>query len=60
MKVLVQSLDFVEPYLTDTSVYDISRFSEVVKKLGLLSPPVDVDYVAKILGVRSEFPGESS
>jgi len=51
MKVLVQSLDFVEPYLTDTSVYDISRFSEVVRQLGLSAPAVDVDYVAKILGV---------
>jgi len=60
MKVLVQSLDFVEPYLTDKSVYDISRFSEVVGQLGLSSPVVDVDYVAKILGVPSELPPESS
>ena len=60
MKVLVQSMDFVEPYLTDTSVYDISRFSEVVRRLGLPLPAVDLDYVAKILGVHSERPGESS
>ena len=59
MKGLVQSLDFVEPYLTDTSVYDISRFSEVVRQLGLSAPAVDVDYVAKILGVPSELPGRS-
>lgn len=56
MKVLVQSLDFVEPYLTDTSVYENSRFSEVVAQLGLSSPTVDVDYVAKILGVPSDLP----
>ena len=56
MKVLVQSLDFVEPYLTDTSVYDNSLFSEVVAQLGLSSPAVDVDYVAKILGVPSDLP----
>ncbi len=53
MKVLVQSLDFVEPYLTDTSVYDISRFSEVISQLGLTAPVVEVNYVAKILGVSS-------
>lgn len=54
MKVLVQSLDFVEPYLTDTSVYDISRFSEAVTQMGLSSPAVDVAYVAKILEVVSK------
>jgi thioester reductase-like protein len=33
LKILVQSLDSVEPYLTDTSVYDNSRFSEVLPRL---------------------------
>ena len=42
---LGQSLDSVEPYLADTSVYDNSRFSEVLKQLGLSAPTVDVDYV---------------
>ena len=49
LKVLVKSLDSVEGYLTDTSVYDISRFSEVLPQLGLLPPTVDVDYVTKFL-----------
>jgi thioester reductase-like protein len=54
MKVLVQSLDFVEPYLTDTSVYDTSRFSRVVDQMGLSSPAVDVNYVVKLLGIRPD------
>jgi thioester reductase-like protein len=48
LKVLVQSLDAVESYLTDTSVYDTSRFNETLIQLGLTAPPVDVDYVTKI------------
>ena len=46
---LAQSLDLVEPYLADRSVYDISRFSEALAQLGLSMPAVDLDYVAKIL-----------
>ena len=49
LKMLVQSLDSVEGYLTDTSVYDISRFTEVLPGLGLTPPTVDVDYVTKFL-----------
>ena len=49
LRVLVQSLDSVEGYLADTSVYDISRFSEALTQLGLSSPAVDVDYVTKFL-----------
>ena len=60
MKVLVQTLDYVEPYLSDTSIYDVRRFSEVVRQLGLSAPAVDVDYVAKILGVLPELPGDSN
>ena len=52
LKLLAQSLDSVEPYLTDTSVYDISRFSQVLRQLGLAPPVVDVDYVTRFLGVR--------
>ena len=48
LRVLVQSLDSVESYLTDTSVYDNSRFTEAMMQLGLTAPLVDVDYVAKI------------
>ena len=51
LKVLLQSLDSVEPYLTDTSVYDTSRFSEVLPQIGLPAPTVDVDYVTKFLRV---------
>ena len=51
LKILVQSLDSVEPYLTDTSVYDNSRFSEALSQIGLPAPTVDVEYVAKFLRV---------
>ncbi len=47
LKMLVQSLDSVEGYLTDTSVYDVSRFSEVLPDLGMRPPAVDVDYVTR-------------
>ena len=49
LKMLIQSLDSVEGYLTDTSIYDISRFSEVLTDLGLAPPTIDVDYVTKFL-----------
>ena len=49
LKVLVRSLESVEPYLSDTSVYDISRFSEALSDIGLGMPAVDVDYVTKFL-----------
>ena len=47
--VLVRSLDSVEGYLSDTSAYDISRFSEALAEIGLTMPTVDVDYVTKFL-----------
>ena len=49
LKVLLRSLESVEPYLSDTSVYDISRFSEALLEIGLGMPAVDVDYVTKFL-----------
>ena len=49
LKVLVRSLDSVEGYLTDTSVYDISRFTQVLSEIGLTMPSVDADYVAMFL-----------
>ena len=49
LKVLVRSLESVEPYLSDTSVYDISRFSEALSEIGLGMPAVDVDYVTRFL-----------
>ena len=52
LKVLVRSLESVEPYLSDTSVYDISRFSEALSEIGLEMPAVDVDYVTRFLRKR--------
>ena len=49
LKLLVQSLDSVEGYLSDTSVYDISRFSEAMSQSRLKLPVVDVDYVTMFL-----------
>ena len=49
LKVLVRSLESFGPYLSDTSVYDISRFSEALSEIGLGMPAVDVDYVTKFL-----------
>ena len=49
LKVLIRSLESVEPYLSDTSAYDISRFSEALSEIGLGMPAVDVDYVTKFL-----------
>ena len=51
LKVLVQALDSVESYLTDTSLYDNSRFSEAISRIGLSAPTVDVDYVTKFLRI---------
>ena len=49
LKILLRSLESVEPYLSDTSVYDISRFSEALSAIGLGRPAGDVDYVIKFL-----------
>ena len=49
LKVLVRSLESVEPYLSDTSAYDITRFSEALSEIGLGMPAVDVDYMTKFL-----------
>ena len=51
LKVLVQALDSVEPYLTDTSVYDVSRFSEALSGMGMALPKADVEYVTRFLRV---------
>ena len=47
--VLAKSLDSVDPYLSDTSIYDVSQFSNALLELGLTMPTVDVDYVARFL-----------
>ena len=47
--VLVRSLESVEGYLSDTSAYDISRFSEAISEIGLTKPKVDVDYMTMFL-----------
>ena len=49
LRVLVHALDSVESYLSDTSAYDISRFTEAIVGFGLTMPPVDVAYVTKCL-----------
>ena len=52
LKVLLQSLESVEGYLTDPSVYDISRFSEAIMQIGLPAPTVDLQYVTRFLRVQ--------
>ena len=47
--VLARSLDSVGPYLSDTSVYDISQFSKALLEVGLTIPTVDVEYVTRFL-----------
>ena len=49
LKVLVSSLDSVEGYLADTSVYDISKFTRALSEIGLAMPAVDADYVTMFL-----------
>lgn len=46
---LVRSLASVEGYLSDTSAYDISRFSKALAEIGRTMPTVDVDYVTRFL-----------
>ena len=48
-KVLVRSMESVEPYLADTSAYDITQFANALSQLGLTMPAVDVDYVTSFL-----------
>ena len=49
LKLLVRSLDSVEPYLADTSVYDISRFSKALSEIDLTMPRLGADYVTMFL-----------
>ena len=49
LKLLARSLDAVEGYLADTSVYDISKFNEALAEVGLTMPAVDADYVTMFL-----------
>ena len=46
---MVRSLDSVEGYLSDTSAYDISRFSEALAEIGMTMPTVDAAYVTRFL-----------
>ena len=48
-KVLVRSMESVEPYLADTSAYDITQFANALSEIGLTMPAVDVDYVTSFL-----------
>ena len=47
--VLVRSLESVEGYLSDTSVYDISEFSKAAAETGLTIPTGGVNYVTRFL-----------
>jgi nucleoside-diphosphate-sugar epimerase len=47
--VLAQSLEDVEPYLTDTSTYDCAHFDRAVSAYGLKRPATDGVYFAKLL-----------
>ena len=47
---LMRYLESVEGYLSDTSRYDISRFSEALGEIGMTMPTVDVEYVTRFLG----------
>ena len=49
LKVMARSLESVEPYLADTSVYDISQFARTISEIGLTMPTADVDYVTSFL-----------
>ena len=49
LKMLLRSLDSVEPYLSDTSVYDISKFTEAISQYGLTMPELGADYVTMFL-----------
>ena len=49
LKMLLRSLDSVEPYLSDISAYDISRFTEALSGIGLTMPNVGADYVTMFL-----------
>jgi hypothetical protein len=47
--VLVRSLESVEGYLSDTSSYDISKFSKALAETGLTIPTGSVKYVTSFL-----------
>ena len=47
--VLVRSLESVEGYLSDTSSYDISKFSKALAEIGLTIPTGSVKYVTRFL-----------
>ena len=49
LKFFARSMESVEPFLSDTSVYDMRQFSEALSEIGLGMPAVDVDYVTKFL-----------
>lgn len=48
-EVVLCSLASVEGYLSDTSRYNISRFSEALEEIGMTMPTVDVEYVTRFL-----------
>ena len=50
LKVLADALEDVEPYLTDTSVYDCSHFDRAASQYGITRPATDADYFSKLMG----------
>ena len=53
-EVVLRSLASVEGYLSDTSRYDISRFSEALAEIGMTMPTVGADYVTRFLRERQQ------
>jgi len=52
LNVLAQSLEDVELYLNDESIYDCSRFENVLSKYCLQRPLIDPDYFEKLIHAK--------
>lgn len=49
LNVLAQSLEDVEMYLKDESIYDCTRFENCLTAHGIQRPPIDADYFRKLI-----------
>jgi len=52
LNVLAQSLEDVEMYLNDESIYDCSRFENALSKFSLQRPLTDPDYFKKLIHAK--------
>jgi thioester reductase-like protein len=52
LNVLAQSLEDVEMYLNDASIYDCSRFENALSKYSLQRPLTDPDYFKKLIHAK--------